>query len=162
MRTYRHYGFIKDGQKHYLNPELLAISLAELEGKDFEEVIQKRKQTASKNQYGYLFGGIIPEALTYETFGGWDEKDLQKFFEHRFLSYTVIKDIKLANGQKVSKTIYYPGSFKGLDKDEMTIVIEKIIRFLAEQGIVIKSSDSYNYGRYQQVSKGTKSSDSNS
>lgn len=151
-RTYRHYGIVKDGIKIYANPDLQKQSVMELEGKEFEEVIQKKKKSASKGQYGYLFGGIIPEALEYETFGGWTEKELKEFFEDRFLSYFYQKEFKLPNGIVQVKTINCKGSFKGLDSDQMQQVIEEIIRFLAEEaGIIVKTPEEYHHGKYQTV-----------
>ena len=90
-RTFRHYGTIVNGKKVYSNPDLQQISIGELEGQEFEEVIQKRKKEASRNQYGYLFGGIFADALEYETFDGWTVKELEQFFVEMFLSHRITK-----------------------------------------------------------------------
>lgn len=151
-RTFRHYGTIVNGKKVYSNPDLQQISISELEGQEFEEVIQKRKKEASKNQYGYLFGGIFADALEYETFDGWTVKELEQFFVEMFLSHRITKDILNEDGSKTSVNFLIKGSLSGIDKESMQKFIDKVIRFLAEQGIVIKNPEEYYYGKYQSVS----------
>ena len=90
--------------------------------------------------------------MSSESFGGWEERDVQNLFEDMFLSYWYEKEVRF-DGKIFKKQIYHKESFRGMDKESMKIVIDKIIRFLAEQNIIVKTPEEYYYGKYKTVSK---------
>lgn len=156
-RIYRHYGIIKNGKKQYSNPALQQESIAELEGQEFEEVITKRMKVASRDQHGYYRGGIIPEALAHECFGGYTEDELHEVLANKFLSYYYTKMVPSVKYGTLPTVITKTQSLSGISKEDMTVFIEKVIRFLAEQGIVVKTPEEYYYGKFRAVTTENKS-----
>ena len=56
------YGKIKNGTKHYYKPSLHNARIQELEGQEFEEILEPVHVDVSQDQHGYYRGGIIRSA----------------------------------------------------------------------------------------------------
>lgn len=158
-RTLRNYGIITNGQKVYYNEELRLQAIADVgEGHEFEEVTEVRKIRASVDQFGYFFGGIIPECQEYEKFGGWTEKEIEGFFVDLFISEFIYKTMKMENGSVKNIRIHIKGSLSGITKKEMSLFIEEVLRWLANEGIVVKPSQDYHNGKYKTIPASDESS----
>jgi len=147
--TFRHFGLVKKGNLIYYNTDLLQQSIKDLEGKEFELVLKEKYKKASEDAFGYYFGGIIQEALKYEIFGGWTKEEVDDFFSDMFLSYTKTLCIKPTNGFEEFKTIRKVESKSNLSSKRMKEFTEKVIVWLAENGIIVQSSENYLLGKYK-------------
>jgi len=146
--TYQHFGKIVNGQKLYYNPKLLQQSLSDLEGKEFVEVLKEKYKKVSLDTHGYYRGGVVKECMGYEIFGGWDEDDLHAFFASEFLRET--KVLPLSKDDAVHQApITAIRSTASLSQREMNEFVEKVIRWLANEGIVIHTPEEYYLGNYK-------------
>lgn len=146
----RHFGKIVNGKRIYYNQELHNEYLADLEGKEFEEVIKPKFKRVSTDAHGYYRGGILGECLNYEIFQGWTRNEIhENHFAPMFLSYE--KAIKYID--KDGDTCYryekVVESTSSLSAKEMFDFCEKCIQWLAEHGIVVHSPQEYLLGKYK-------------
>ena len=143
----RHNGYIENGVVYYHNIDLYNRKIQSLEGKKISVTIEEYREKATKDQFGFLFGGIIPTALEHECYAGWEKRELVNHFENEFLMEPVRK-FKKINNKEVACPIWIARKVSELDTKEMTIFIEKIIARLAEEGIVVLSPDEYKTKKY--------------
>lgn len=145
---YRLYGIIRNGVKKYYNPNLYNTVMAELEGKEFEEVTIEKHKAVSSDHHGFYRAGIVGECAKAEMFGGWTREEIHKMFADMFLSYVItekrIKDGKTIYVEKVEKE-----STSGINSKEMAEFCEKCIQWCAENGIIIHDPEDYKLGKYQ-------------
>ena len=136
----RHYGKVRNNRLNFSlrNYERYINALKALEGEDFELSIRKVQKHASDSQYAYYRKGIIATCLTTEMFGGWEADEIAKFLEEMFLSETTIKRLPAGTwSNKITRTI------ANLSTIEMSEFIEKVIAWLAQNNISIKSPEEY-------------------
>jgi hypothetical protein len=144
----RHFGKIVNGKRIYDNPELHKEYITDLEGKEFEEVIKLKFKRVSIDAHGYYRAGIIKECTDYELFAGWEEEEIHKFFAGMFLSYKVVEKY-LENGITKQKEKEIVTSTSALSTKEMFDYTDKVIRWLAQEGIVIHTPEQYIIGKYK-------------
>lgn len=149
--VYRHYGKVLNGKKVYYNPDLQAITVNELEGKEFEEITKVRTKKVSTDQHGYYRAGIVRECARYEIFGGWTEDEIDDHLCKMFLTFKRIKILKNDDGSieqvDATKTL----STGDINLEEMREFIEKCIIYCAQKGIVVQDSNEYYEGRYKTI-----------
>jgi hypothetical protein len=145
---YHHYGKIVNGAAAYYNYPLFAQSLAELEGKEFDLIIKEKYKKVSLDTHGYYRGGVIKEALKYEIFGGWDEDMLHDFFASEFLRQVKVFQLQKEDGIHQAP-ITSIRSTSSLSQGEMNEFVDKVIRWLANEGIVIHSPEQYYLDKYK-------------
>ncbi len=150
MVTLKHYGRINKGKKVYHNPKLHQETVDLLEGCEFEETIKERHKKVSEDAFGYYYGGVIGEALKYEIFSGWSKDDIDDFFSGMFLTYTKTLCLKHDDGSESFTTIKKVESkASGFSSKKMKAFTERVIQWLAENGIIVRSSEDYILNKYK-------------
>lgn len=142
--TYKHYGKVVKGELSFFYPEILQNIINSLEGKEFELILKEKHKKVSHDTHSYYRGGIVKEALQFECFGGYTEDDFHELMADMFLKVHTTKFLHI-EGQEEPTQIPCTKilSTSELNQKDMGIFIEKVIRFLAEQGIVIKTPEQY-------------------
>lgn len=145
----RFYGVVRNGVRLYYKPGLHSQLLKDLEGKEFEETLAFRREEATKNEHGFY--RVLTRWLTFETelFGGWDENVVHKFFANEFLSHTETQTIHLNDGIEKTVSFKVTRSTAELSKAEMAEFIGKVIRWLADQGIVAPDPEDFVVKKYR-------------
>jgi hypothetical protein len=142
-----HYGTVKNGRIIYDRPVFYQAELQKLDGKDVKVVIEERKEKKTIPQLAFYFGGIIRKTCLESTlFEGWMDEEIDQFFRHRFLSY--IKTMRYPDN--TSAAVKVINELRDLSKDEMTMFISHVIRFLNENGIEVLEPEMYKYNKYLQ------------
>lgn len=140
---YKHYGKVVKKEMHFYHPEILQNIINSLEGKEFELILKEKHKKVTHDTHSYYRGGIVKEALQYECFGGYTEDDFHELMASMFLT---VHSTKLIHGD-TEEPLQIPcsrtRSTSELTQKEMGEFIEKVIRFLAQQGIVIKTPEQY-------------------
>lgn len=140
----KHFGLITNGKRNYYNPKLHNLMLEELEGKEFEETIKLKHKKVSLDAYGYYYGGVIGTALKYKLFDGWRKDDVDDFFSDMFLSYHTTRLLQRDEGPHEAITILKVRSKgQGFPSEDMREFTDKVIMWLAENGIVVPTSEEY-------------------
>jgi hypothetical protein len=147
MALIKHIGIVRNGQITFYNPDLRINVLAELEGKEVEEIIKEKPKKSSTDQYGYYFGGVIGECKKVEKFGGWEEKEIDEFFCDKFLSYPKMIKVSDTSYKEVIRT----QSKATLSKKELAEFIDKVISWCATEGIYIRTPEEYYLGKYKTI-----------
>lgn len=150
--TYHHFGRVTNGNLVHYNYPLFKQSLAQLEGLEFDLVLKEKHKRVSLDTHGFYRGGIVKECLQYEIFGGWNEDDVHDFFADMFLSYTRTVTIKTENSV-IHRNIRKTQSTAELNQREMNEYVDRVIRWLADEGIVIQSPENYFLGKYKSDEK---------
>lgn len=151
--TYHHYGKVTNGSLVHYNWPLFKQSLASLEGKEFDLIVKEKRKRVSLDTHGYYRGGIIRECLQYEIFGGWEEEDVHDFFSFEFLGHTKTFMVRHDNGMISYRNLKKVPSTADLSQKEMNEYIEKVIAWLANEGIVVHSPEDYYLGKYKTIEK---------
>ncbi len=152
MVLLKHYGKIINGKKIYYNHDLYLESVKALEGFEFEEVLKEKHKKVSEDAFGYYYGGVIGEAMKYEMFGGWSKDDIDDFFSSLFLTYNKTLCLIDDNGKQIFHTIKKVESkSSGFSSKKMKAFTDKCIQWLAENGIVVHSSEQYLAGKYKTI-----------
>lgn len=108
-----------------------------MEGKDCYLILQENEENITKKQYAYFFKGIIKaECMNSEMFSTYTMEEIREIFENLFLSEQDVVDGKLVN-KKVT--------IDKLTKVEFAKFIEKVIAWLKENDINVKTIDEYWY-----------------
>lgn len=142
-----HLGTVKNGRVVYDRPVFLQSELDKLEGRQIRIYFEEIKEKKSIPQLAFYFGGIIRKTCMGSTlFEGWMEGEIDQFFRTRFLSY--IKTIRSSDGTVTFTTVQ--NELRDLTKDEMTLFINHVIQFLAENGIEVLEPEMYKYNKYLQ------------
>lgn len=145
---YRQYGKIINGKRIYYNESLHNQVITELEGQEFEEITKLKHKKVSLDTHGYYRGGIIKECLNYEMFRGWEEDDIHEFFANEFLGYRRVLILHKDDGTIEQHPVPKITSTSSLNQKEMNEFIEKVIAWLAQHNIIIKSPEEYYLGKY--------------
>jgi hypothetical protein len=80
----------------------------------------------------------LPTALKDETFGGWSKEELDAYLKSNFLQKTKLKVIN-----NIPVELRYSPSKAIITKEEMTEFLNKVITFLAQQGVIVPESHEY-------------------
>ena len=144
--TIRHFGQINNGELQLFNLGLWGNQIRELEGKEIYVEVRERPKNVTTDQHAYYRGAILPECLQYETFGGWEKQEVHEFFVDMFLSYT---KVKIMNG--IAKEIKVVPSTADISRKEMAEFIEKVLGWLAMEGIYIMSPEQYNVSKFKTI-----------
>lgn len=142
----KHFGRIRGGIRIYYNDPLHRSQMEALEGKEFEEVIKEKSKRVSAEVHGYYRGGIIPACLASEMFGGWDEKEVHKFFQAQFLEEVIVKTL----GDGTIAEIAYTLSTAELTQSQMSVFVDKVLGFCSQHNIVVQPPENYLYHKYKQ------------
>lgn len=136
----KHYGYIKNGRKFYLDKDLYHQQLTSLEGKNFVEIIQERKKKTSLSQYAFYRGAILGAFFESEEFRHFDKADdIHEFYlAPKFLSY---KKMIIVGDESIEVTLIR--SMADLSRGETSELIERVIALAAEKEIEILSPDQY-------------------
>lgn len=142
-----HYGTVKGGRIIYDRPLFFESELIRLEGKVVKVVVEERKEKKTVPQLAFYFGGIVRKTCMSSTlFEGWMEEEIDQFFRRRFLSY--IKTIHLSDSTITPVQVI--NELRDLTKEEMTVFVNHVIQFLAENGIEVLEPEMYKYNKYLQ------------
>lgn len=142
--TIRHYGTVINDEVIMYNEDLLKQQFAGYEGKEFYLEVREKPKNVTQDQHGYYRGAIVPTCLEFESFGGWDEKMVHDFFVDEFLSYKKIMTYK-----GVPKEVKIIPSHSSLNRKEMSEFIDKVLQWLAQEGIYVMTPEQYNFGKYK-------------
>jgi len=139
-------GKVVKGVRHYNNPRLVELQLEKLEGKEFEEVLQKKREGISGDQYAYYFGGIIAgTCMKAEIFAGWTKDEIDQYFCTELLSLSKVRVV----GGKV-KQIVNVQQKSDLSMAEFAEFVDNVIKLLAmEHQIAVLPPEDYKLGRYK-------------
>lgn len=148
-----HYGKVIHGMLTYYNKALLDLNIRELDGYEFDLVLKEKKKRISLDTHGYYRGGVLREALKYETFPDWTEDKLHDFFADKYLKEIEIKRIKFKSGTEILKEVVHIRSTSDLNQSEMNDFIGKVIRWLEVEGIVIHPPEAYYMGMFKSHEK---------
>ncbi len=143
----RHYGIMKGRKIHLHNVPLYNKNADGLEGKRIELTIKEVHETPSSDQHAYYRGAVIETGLQAECFGEWTGDELDAFLTDKYLGYDIIKDLGRL-GRVIIRKI---PSKADLSKKEMSEFVERCIMFLATEGIVVHSADSYKLNKYKTI-----------
>ena len=138
MKAVKHKGKVTDGELYLNNVEYYKLCLQEFEGKEIEVIVKEKEKDPTLRQYGYYFGVVLPTALKDETFGGWTKEELDAYLKNNFLQKTKLKILN-----NVPVELRYSPSKAIITKEEMTEFLNKVIIFLAQQGIIVPESHEY-------------------
>ena len=149
----RHKGVFKDGKFKAFKPGLLKKDILSRDGQAGYIVLENYVQEKTADELGYYYGGIITgTCMQTETFGGWDKREIDEYFQNLFLCETMIKEI---DGQPV--TFQYRNRISTLTKSQMAIFINKVIDYLRDNhDIEVLPSDMYIKGKYKAINKNGK------
>lgn len=146
----KHYGKITNGKRTYYNADLHKESLLKLEGQEFEETIKLKHKPVSHDAFGYYYGAVIGTALEFEMFGGWEKDEVDDFFSDMFLSYTKTLCLKNFNEEDTLYTVRKVESKgNGFSSKKMRLFTDKVIGWLAENGIIVPPSEAWHLGKYK-------------
>ncbi len=145
---YHHFGKVSNGILAHYNHPLFQQVVASLEGKEFDLVLKEKYKKVSLDTHGYYRAGIVKECMNYEIFGGYSEDEIHAFFSNLFLKYSKTMIINDAQYQ-----VTRIQSTAELSQSEMNEFVEKVIRWLANEGIVIHSPEQYFLGKYKTEEK---------
>ena len=138
MKAVKHKGKVTDGELYLNNVEYYKLCLKEFEGKEIEVVVKEKEKDPTLRQYGYYYGVVLPTALKDETFGGWTKEELDAYLKNNFLQKTKLKILN-----NVPVELRYSPSKAIITKEEMTEFLNKVITFLAQQGVIVPESHEY-------------------
>jgi len=138
MKAVKHKGKVTNGELYLNNVEYYKLCLKEFEGKEIEVIVKEKEKDPTLRQYGYYFGVVLPTALEDETFGGWSKEELDAYLKSNFLQKTKLKILN-----NVPVELRYSPSKAVITKEEMTEFLNKVIIFLAQQGIIVPESHEY-------------------
>ena len=138
MKAVKHKGKVTDGELYLNNVEYYNLCLKEFEGKEIEVIVKEKEKDPTLRQYGYYFGVVLPTALKDEIFGGWSKEELDAYLKSNFLQKTKLKIIN-----NIPVELRYSPSKAIITKEEMTEFLNKVITFLAQQGVIVPESHEY-------------------
>lgn len=139
-------GKIIKGEKYYFNERLAKLQYEKLEGKEFEEILQEKREHISSDQYAYYFGGIIAGTCMKATiFEGWTKEEIDQYFCNELLSLSKVRMV----GGKV-KQITTVRQKSELSMKEFAEFVDNVINLLAmEHQIAVLPPEDYKLGKYK-------------
>ncbi len=150
----KHFGNIRNSIKTYYDPRLHTENEKAIEaaGGEFVETIRLKGKRVTADQFAYFFGGVVATALEFNCYAGWTKKSFQKHYEDEFLSEPVMYIKHNDDGSiRSQKQGIVTKGIEELNRKEMAEFTEKVIRVLAEEGIVVLTPEQYELTKYQSI-----------
>jgi len=120
-------GRIENQRLKLQDPDKFNLAIIELDGKEVELSIGKKKKWRSGKSNAYLFG-VVYRAISDKT--GYETEELHEIMKAKFSK----KRKMTVHGEE---TIFYKGT-SGMEQEEFSEFIDKVIRFAAmELGVVV-------------------------
>lgn len=151
----RHKALVKmEGGKptlHFYKPKTFANCLSNHIERDVYVIIEDQVADKSISQLGFYNAGIIRDScMNSEQFGGWEHFEIANFFEDMFLTEIIYKDRDTLTG-KITEEVKVRLRVSMLNEKSMSEFIEKVIRWLANEGIPVKDPELYVMNKYRTV-----------
>lgn len=125
-------GTVKNGKVIY-DKGLMQVIIAPLEGSRIEITIKKFSGKKTISQLGYIFGGIVGHAA----------KEYGCLPQEMYSLLMSECNKKPVVNKKTGEIAYVPFGLSSNDKFETAQVIDRAIRYLAENGICVETPDEY-------------------
>lgn len=143
MKFRRFYGKVKGGSLVFSMENIARwkelLQMIEAGSGEFELEIKQREYRPTSSQFGYLYGGIYREALRSNKFASWTEDQMEHFFGDMFLAERITIELP-GKPVEVKRVIRSTAS---LTRRELSEFIEKVIAWLANEGIVVSGPEDY-------------------
>ena len=145
----RHFGrVLPNGNISFYNVELWQEQRESLAGKEFELTIKERHKRPSVSQFGYYWGAILKTCLQNESFSHYTtvEELHKEVMAPMFLCY----QIRVVVGKKKYDK-YMVKSLTELNKKETSEFIDNVLNFVAQEGVIVLSPESYTDKYYREI-----------
>lgn len=129
MNTLIFHGVIEKGKVRLDNPSNYLVHLSSLEGKRIELSLQKERNNRTLNQNAYYWGVVIPILAEHH---GYEPDEMHTALKYKFLKKHEDTDLVTT------------GSTKKLSTVEFGEYLDRIIRWAAQEGIVIPDAGDFN------------------
>lgn len=129
LETFIFTGALRGGKILPKNPRYVRGSLALYDDCDIRVVIDRRRESKSKKQLGYLYGVVYPEIAAHT---GHTETEIDAIMKHKFLA----KKVLWRGGE-----IFVSGSKAPLSSNEMAQFITEVIGEANALGIEVPAPD---------------------
>jgi hypothetical protein len=141
--TFKHKGIVNNNELYLYDVDFYKEDIERHNSlKVYIEIHQEEEMDHTLEQMRYFRGPVTNIALESNAFNGYDKNEFQDLMKWMFLSEK--KDIKLKDG--TYKEVTHVPSLGSLKKKQMTHFIERVIQFLAEENIIVKSPNEF-YGK---------------
>lgn len=145
----RHFGrVLPNGNISFYNVELWQEQRESLAGKEFELTIKERHKRPSVSQFGYYWGAILKTCLQNESFSHYTtvEELHKEVMAPMFLCY----QIRVVVGKKKYDK-HMVKSLTELNKKETSEFIDNVLNFVAQEGVIVLSPESYTDRYYREI-----------
>lgn len=145
----RHFGrVLPNGNISFYNVELWQEQRESLAGKEFELTIKERHKRPSVSQFGYYWGAILKTCLQNESFSHYCtvEELHREVMAPMFLCYQV----RVVVGKKKYDK-HMVKSLTELNKKETSEFIDNVLNFVAQEGVIVLSPESYTDRYYREI-----------
>jgi|TARA_R110000822_G_scaffold309096_2_gene437989 hypothetical protein len=145
----RHFGrVLPNGNISFYNVELWQEQRESLAGKEFELTIKERHKRPSVSQFGYYWGAILKTCLQNESFSHYTtvEELHKEVMAPMFLCY----QIRVVVGKKKYDK-HMVKSLTELNKKETSEFIDNVLNFVAQEGVIVLSPESYTDKYYREI-----------
>jgi hypothetical protein len=147
--TIKHFGrVLPNGNISFYNVELWQEQRESLAGKEFELTIKDRHKRPSVSQFGYYWGAILKTCLQNESFSHYTtvEELHKEVMAPMFLCYQV----RVVVGKKKYDK-HMVKSLTELNKKETSEFIDNVLNFVAQEGVIVLSPESYTDRYYREI-----------
>ena len=147
--TIKHFGrVLPNGNISFYNVELWQEQRESLAGKEFELTLKERHKRPSVSQFGYYWGAILKTCLQNESFSHYTtvEELHKEVMAPMFLCY----QIRVVVGKKKYDK-HMVKSLTELNKKETSEFIDNVLNFVAQEGVVVLSPESYTDKYYREI-----------
>jgi hypothetical protein len=145
----RHFGrVLPNGNISFYNVDLWQEQRESLAGKEFELTIKERYKRPSVSQFGYYWGAILKTCLQNESFSHYTtvEELHKEVMAPMFLCY----QIRVVVGKKKYDK-HMVKSLTELNKKETSEFIDNVLNFVAQEGVIVLSPESYTDRYYREI-----------
>jgi hypothetical protein len=145
----RHFGrVLPNGNISFYNVDLWQEQRESLAGKEFELTIKERHKRPSVSQFGYYWGAILKTCLQNESFSHYTtvEELHKEVMAPMFLCY----QIRVVVGKKKYDK-HMVKSLTELNKKETSEFIDNVLNFVAQEGVIVLSPESYTDKYYREI-----------
>jgi|694.fasta_scaffold00323_12 hypothetical protein len=147
--TIKHFGrVLPNGNISFYNVDLWQEQRESLAGKEFELTIKERHKRPSVSQFGYYWGAILKTCLQNESFSHYTtvEELHKEVMAPMFLCY----QIRVVVGKKKYDK-HMVKSLTELNKKETSEFIDNVLNFVAQEGVIVLSPESYTDRYYREI-----------
>lgn len=147
--TIKHFGrVLPNGNISFYNVDLWQEQRESLAGKEFELTIKERHKRPSVSQFGYYWGAILKTCLQNESFSHYTtvEELHKEVMAPMFLCY----QIRVVVGKKKYDK-HMVKSLTELNKKETSNFIDNVLNFVAQEGVIVLSPESYTDRYYREI-----------